>query len=130
MGSWGYAALEDDTALDFIGEFSATPGLEILETTLKAALDAGYVDDYIGPRALAAAEIVAAINGSPFQTLDPSVLKWAAEQEAASELKQLAVEVVTNVFKGSELREIWEDSDGLEPWGAALEQLKQRLISR
>lgn len=43
------------------------------------------------------------------------------------DLKQLAVQAVTNVFNASDLREIWEDSDALAPWVTALDDWKQRL---
>ena len=128
MGSWGYAALEDDTALDFIGEFSDAPSIDSIRVTLVAATDAEFIDDYAGPRALAAAEVVAAMNGKPFANLNEAVVSWASSQGSPdSALKASAVQAVQKVFDDSELREIWEDSDAIEPWGKALDDLKSRL---
>ena len=83
MGSWGYAALEDDTSLDFIGEFSDSPSVDALEEALNGAIGSDFIDDYSAPRALAAAEVVAAMNGKPFATLDDTVKTWASAQSAA-----------------------------------------------
>lgn len=128
MGSWGYAALEDDTALDFIGGFSDAPSVDKLREVLTAANEAEYIDDYSGPQAMAAAEVVAAMNGKPFAKLNESVAAWAAQQGPPdAELKTLAATVVQQVFEESELRDIWEDSGAIEPWGEAIEELKSRL---
>lgn len=128
MGSWGYTALEDDTVLDFIGEFGDSPSIELLDKTLQQAIDVEYIDDWVGASALAAAEVVAAINENPLAALDDKIKEWANSAGACVDnLKSSALMAVNKVFEESELREIWEDSDGLEQWSVAIEDLKSRL---
>lgn len=128
MGSWGYAALEDDTALDFVGDFADSPSVEKLRETIVAANTAEFIDDYLGPKALAAAEVVAAMNDKPFPRLNESVAQWAKTNGPPDgELKAAALQAVDAIFADSELRDIWEDSDALEPWGEAMNELKSRL---
>lgn len=128
MGSWGYTAFEDDSSLDFIGKFSATPSIELLNQAILNAKEAEYIDDEIGGRGLAAAEIVAAINGKPLVAIDDQLKAWTTSvSDPIDALKVSALEIVQRIFEDSELREVWEDSDGLEPWGAAIEDLKSRL---
>jgi hypothetical protein len=129
MGAWGHGTFEDDTACDWLGEFQDKPSLKRVESALNAALKADDIDDLIGPNALAAAEVVAALNGKPVAGLKEEVLKWAASQPRANaKLLAKAKEAVTRVFQESELREIWDDAGSLDEWEAAINELQARLV--
>ena len=130
MGSWGYRTFEDDTALDWIGEFQQAPSLAAVEEAIEAALGGDFIDDLAGAQALAAAEVVAALHGHPSDLLPEPVARWAADQPPPDAgLLERAAQAVTAVFQESELREIWEDADGLDPWQEAIDELRSRLGS-
>src|SRR5690242_14698988 len=65
MGSWGTGTFENDTAVDWIGDFADGAGdVEMVRTALTTVADAsGYIDADHGCEALAACEIVAAALG-------------------------------------------------------------------
>jgi hypothetical protein len=130
MGSWGYRTFEDDTALDWIGEFGRAPSLEAVAEAVQTALGGDFLDDLAGAQALAAAEVVAALHGHPSDLLSEPVARWAADQPPPDAgLRERATQAVSAVFRDSELREIWEDADGLDPWREALDELRSRLAS-
>jgi hypothetical protein len=130
MGASGHRTFEDDTACDWLGAFQKGPSLGRIESALEAALGAKLVDDLIGPHALAAAEVVAALNEKPVAGLDSRVLAWAGGQPRATvELLSKARSAVDRVFRESELRDIWLDAGSLEAWAAAIEELQTRLVA-
>ena len=128
MGSWGYRTFEDDTALDWIGNFKEQMTPNKLEQTLEEALQASFIDDLIGSGALAAAEVVAALNGKPSELLQEEVSRWAELQSPSHpNLLTKASKAVSKVFDSSELREIWEDSGSLDKWRLSIDDLLSRL---
>jgi hypothetical protein len=131
MGSWGYATFEDDMTLDWLGDFSRKPSQAAVTMVLNAAAK-GDLDDTKSAAALAAAEVVAAMNGKPVAKLAASepVGQWAAQQPAPSaDLLKSARKAVERVFEESELREIWEDAgeESLEGWKTEIDDLISRL---
>lgn len=127
MGSWGYKTFEDDTALDWLGDFEKSPSIAIIQVVFDSGLEGDFIDDLSGPRMLAAAEVVAALNEKPCKRLQDASDWLAGLGSIDSELRDKALEAVTAVFEDSELREIWEDSDGLEAWEESINDLKRRL---
>jgi hypothetical protein len=130
MGSWGFKTLQDDAVLDWIGSFGRDPNISHIHSALYPVANAKdmAIGDLAAANALAAAEVVAAMNGNPCQLLPPQVLHWATQQgRPAPELEQLADAAVARVFTSSELRDIWEDSDGLDAWKREIDNLRARL---
>lgn len=73
MGVWGVGPFENDVAADWAFEFADADigrGLALVRDALVAAADIGpaeYLDGDLGTNALAAAELVALINGKAIQ---------------------------------------------------------------
>jgi hypothetical protein len=85
MGSWGYKTFEDDTALDWIGEFARKPGMSVIDAAMERTANADeFIDDRAAAGALCAAEVVAAMNGRPAPNLPEKVAFWASKQGAPS----------------------------------------------
>jgi len=130
MGAWGFRVFEDDCALDWLGDFSRLPSVDHLHTAFAALLKDSdvFIDDRLGAIALAAAEIVAAMNGRPSELLPADVTRWALNQGKPNEgLVNNAIASVLQVFENSELREIWEDSENVALWKEAIDELINRL---
>ena len=129
MGAWGYGPLEDDTAMDWIGSFSPSPSMDSVIEAIQSALNVDFIDDYCGPHALAACEVLAAVNGQPTKQLPEEVKEWAVSQTATQELKASAKSLIAKIYEESELREIWDDSGekAVENWKVALDDLQKRL---
>ncbi len=128
MGAWGHRTFEDDTACDWLGEFRRRPAMAHIESALDAALGPGFIDDLAGSQSLAAAEVVAALNGHPAAGLNAEVAAWVTVQPpVGAELLSKARSVVARVVGGSELRDIWLDAGSVAAWETAVGQLQARL---
>lgn len=113
MGTWNATAFGNDDALDFAAELVDTGNAALIEETLRVAAEPDR--DLEAPecqQALAAAEVVAAMNGRPSGDLPEDVAAWASEQGAsADDLVALARRAVERVASDSELKELWEEED-------------------
>jgi hypothetical protein len=132
VGAWGTGAFENDDALDWIAEFCEEPGEEGLRAALSAAADAdGYLESSDASNALAAAEVVAALNGAP--TADTVVaedyLPIVARMglPVSRELRALALRAIDRVTSDSELKELWDEAESPAPWYAAVAALRDRV---
>ena len=66
MGAWGTGVFDNDTACDWVGELVESSDLSRIETTLDNVLQAGsgYLEAPEAEEALAAAEVVARLQGN------------------------------------------------------------------
>ena len=116
--------------MDWIGEFESESSIEKIHEALDAVInnDEDFIDDYDAPGALAAAEVVAALNAKPSDLLHEEVAEWVRRQHPAdAALRAKAAQAVSLVFEKSELREIWEEDDQLPQWQEAIDDLLSRL---
>lgn len=133
-GAWGTGAFQNDDALDWVWELTASSGSTAIEEALRpAASPDGYIEAPSGANAIAAAEVLAAVRGKPPNELPPEVSEWVDSQrfEPSSELLAAAREAVKNVRdpKRSELAELWSDAGGEDDdrWQQELTALAVRL---
>lgn len=130
MGAWGVGSLENDAALDWLGELveSADPVQQVLDA-LARVVEAGEPDATTAVVALAAAEVVAAGRGAATTDLPSSASELAAKHHqrlSGDSVVTLARRGVT-AAESSELRTLWEESDGDE-WLEATRELQDRLL--
>jgi len=127
MGAWGEGVLENDAAVDWLGDLEDQPQIETITIALSvAATGDDYLDADDGAAALVAAEIVAATLG---KTKEERLEKFAGNWPELSDHQGLAAEAVERVgdAQRSELTDLWNE-DGPNPeWEAVLADLKQRL---
>jgi hypothetical protein len=135
MGAWGVLAFDNDTANDWAYELEGADDLTLVESALDEVAAAGncYLDADLACNALAACEILARLQGRPGYTnaYTETVDTWVATHRITppTELLARASAILDTVLgEGSELRELWDETDGAD-WRASVEDLRQRLIS-
>jgi hypothetical protein len=65
---------------------------DLTQTLVRAADNPGYLEAPASRIVVAAAELIAALNGSPAQEVPPEIVKWMTDRQAStSELKALAL---------------------------------------
>ena len=130
MGAWGAGTFENDDAMDWVYELEEE-GLKSVTAALKAVAGAKPKDDVEAPdasSALAAAEVVAAMNGKPAPSLPEEVEAWLKGNKSKPDaaLLDLARKAVARA-KSSELQELWAEGEEPEQWNAGVDDLAARL---
>jgi hypothetical protein len=120
MGAWGHNTFENDTAMDWAVALADNQGLSFLRESL---------DDGVDENALAAAEVIAALDGYPAENLPDDVTEWIQLHpfEISDELLAAARDAVAKVRNDSELKELWEETTWLESWRESVDDLLRRL---
>ncbi|MDA0165192.1 DUF4259 domain-containing protein [Solirubrobacter ginsenosidimutans] len=130
MGAWGEGVLENDAALDWLGELEEQPQIQ---TVTFALSDAAGTDDYLaasaGCEALVAAELVAYALGRPPSEPEERLATLADELAGLREHANLAVRAVAIVADAdhSELTDLWTEDGPNADWDAVLADLRSRL---
>jgi hypothetical protein len=79
-------------------------------------------------RALAAAEVVAALKHAGSSNLPIEVKQWFRKHPVARvNLSELAVKAIQRVANASELNELWDESERASEWYEVIEDLEGRL---
>lgn len=149
MGTWGAESFQNDSALDWLGDFRENGDVSLVRTALQRVVEHGstkqipssiilrllgrcYRTDWltaeVSSQALAAAEIVAAWLGHPSAKLPDDLLTWL-QQHASSwqpDFVPLAQKAVSIIKINSELKDLWEEGDAAK-WKNAVDDLEQRL---
>lgn len=135
MGAWGHGPFEDDGALDFVWEIEeAENPKEIILEALDHAIGSKYLEtDQANAAIVSAAYIDSAVNGTKYTTAKMSepyevdTFPTRFPDLDLSDLKSKAVVALGKVIAdGSELKELWEESE--EPaWQQGIEEMIKRL---
>lgn len=133
-GAWGTGLLENDDAQDFLDIFLENPDAryaDLVPNSLGVAYNDGYVAAQDGAFGIAAAEIIAAINGNPADDLPQEIIEWAKTQESPSELAfvrtRRSLDRVLN-SEQSELAQLYAEDDALlAEFQSAIADLRSRL---
>ena len=132
-GAWDVGAFDNDDALDWVIEVSESGDIDDVRSALeRVANRTGYLQVTDANYAMAAAEIVAALNGNPNPMFPDELAAWisANDFEPDPELTALAKRAVLRVLdlKTSELAQLWSDSpETAEMWNAEISHLSSRL---
>ena len=131
MGAWGTGSFENDDARDWVVDLGTLAPADLTKILVQAADDPAYLEAPAASIAVAAAEVVAALNGSPAVGAPAAILDWTHKHQQAStpELKGLALRALDRVRRNSEVKDLWMEADGLNDWIAALKDLQARLGS-
>jgi hypothetical protein len=100
---------------------------ELMRLLGRAADDSGYLEAAPARIAVAAGEVVAALNGSAAAGAPAGIVAWARGCACTPELKATAVRALDRVRRSSELKDLWMEADGLNEWSAAVRELQGRL---
>lgn len=132
-GAWDTGSFDNDDALDWVWELSESNDLSVVSDALQsAAVTSGYLEAPTASMAIAAAEVVAALRGSPRPELPAEVADWVSAHPLAvgDDLVRTARKAIENIknVESSELAQLWSESDEMaEVWLADLGDLLQRL---
>ena len=131
MGAWGHNTFDNDDAADWIADLeNSTDMSTILEALNRVTDDAeDYLEAPECSNAVAAAEVVAALNGNASPDLPDSVREWVHGKPAADDaLNARAHQAVDAVLAKSELKELWEvNTEDYPDWVACLNGIKARI---
>jgi hypothetical protein len=130
MGAWAADSFSNDDALDWLDAFTQAPTLEMLRDTLDSIL--AEDEELEAPdcsEAIIAAEIVASLNGRPSPKIPDDLKVWLATDHGleAKSLTPLACKALARITAGSELQELWDQSDSKAQWRAEMAELMARL---
>ena len=133
MGAWGHQNFENDSAMDFVGEFIETPNLDVIKEALSFVIEAGAEEEYIevdeASAALAAAEIVAAALGQAATDV-PEELQASIQKTGLTvddKMLKKARKAVKQVLRESELQELWQEGGEPNEWQQVQDGLLKRL---
>ncbi len=129
MSAWGFGHFENDEAMDWTADLIDI-GDELINEAFDrvAELQKDYLESDVCSFALAAAEVVAALNGKPGADLPEELVAWVQGRPAPTgEILSAARKAVAAVEKESELRDVWEDSEQLDDWLPRVADLARRL---
>jgi hypothetical protein len=130
MGAWGSGSFENDDAADWLAKLDTITFDDLTKIFGQAADDPAYFEAPAASVVVAAAEVVAALNGSPAREVPQEIVKWMMNRPAPTpEVKALALRALDRVRKNSELKDLWLEADGLNDWTAAIQDLQTRVGS-
>jgi hypothetical protein len=134
MGAWGVGTFENDDAWDYAAEIAKSPNLSRIETSLDRVLMAGatHLEAPEASEALAAADIVARLKGNfgKQDSYTEAVDKWVRQIKItpSAELLEKARRAIHRVLvEPSELLELGSESEELEAWKSAVNDVLNRL---
>ena len=130
MGAWGEGHLENDTALDWLGDLEEQPQIETVTIALSdAAAEDDYLDASAGCEALVAAELVAYALGRPPAEPEERLVALAADLSGLREHARLAERAVSLIggSEHSELFDLWHEDGDNDEWDALIADLRRRL---
>jgi hypothetical protein len=129
VGAWGTGSFENDDAADWVAGLKTLAPEELTKILARAADDPNYMEGPAASVAVAAAEVVAALNGSVAEGAPAAIGEWTKKHPQAftSELKAVAIRAMDRVRRDSELKDLWMEADGLNDWIAAIRDLQGRL---
>lgn len=135
MGTWAVDAFGNDDACDWSYKLEITDDLSLVESTLAkvAAAGSGYLDAPESCEALAAAEVVARMQGNfgesnPYtETADVWVRN--IDRRPSQALCQNAHHAIDRILsEPSELLDLWQDSEEFVLWRQSVLDLKARIV--
>jgi hypothetical protein len=127
MGAWGLGAFDNDDAADWVHELDVAADEAVLERAFACVSTIGEPGSPDCCRALAAAEVVAALRGRPGSSLPEAAAAWVVGRDASAPLVDAARRAVDTVAARSELRELWAETEDLAAWLRLVDDLRGRL---
>jgi hypothetical protein len=129
VGAWGNGNFENDDAKDWVAELKSIAPADLSKILAQAVDQPAYLESPSACIALAAAEVVAALGGSPAASVPAEVGAWVKRypQALTPALKSEALRAAERVRRDSELKDLWMEADGLNEWIGVVKDLQSRL---
>lgn len=137
MGTWDVGTFDNDVALDWAWELEKVDDLLVVKKALARA-NVGqdeYVESGEACEALAACEVIALLKGkrAARTTYPDEIDKWVESHPTSppQELVESAVQAIERILSPkSGLLELFEESESLDAWRKAVEELRSRVRGR
>jgi len=129
MPAWGTGSFENDCAKDWLAGLATLSPDDLGQIFVQAADNPGYLEAHASSIVVAAAEVIAALNGLTPEGMPPEIIQWTTNRAPTPELKALALRALERVRKNSELKDLWLEADGLNDWITVIQELQTRLGS-
>lgn len=127
MKAWGTSAFCNDDASDWRAVLTACPDFSVIHLALDAATVENRVSWRAAARAIAAAAVVACLNGKPV-IVPTSVHYWVCGQPVPDAvLNEKAHRAISSVLRDSELRDHWAQTDQHPEWLALVRDIESRI---
>lgn len=136
MGAWGPGIFDNDAACDFAAAVADGGGILLMGQTLDRVLacGSGYLERSDAEECLAAADIIARLNGSPGNetAYTAAIDAWikSSRVSVSPEVIEKARQAISRVLSPpSEIVEIgvWKNSEVFDRWRRGVEDLLARL---
>ena len=130
MGTWTTGGFDNDDAADWIWELAEAEDVSILKDVLATITDSeDYLEAPDCAMAIAAAEVVAAMNKKPAARLPDEVRAFLARvpDAPAPELIESALLAIERIRNKSELQVFWDETGNPGEWYRSLDDLESRL---
>jgi hypothetical protein len=127
LGAWGTGSFENDDAVAWVAGLGAVTAEELMGILARAADDPEYLEAGPARIAVAAGEVVAALNGFGAEGAPAGILEWAGKHVGSSELNAVAGRALERVRRNSEVKDLWMEADGLNEWVAVMRELQGRV---
>jgi hypothetical protein len=130
MGAWGSGSFQNDDASDWIADFGDDPDESAIVDALSTVVG---MNDYLEAPdcsvAIAAAEVVAALKGSPNPAMPEEVKESIGMLgiDADRDKVVLALKALERIKTDSELKELWDEAEEPAEWYGAITDLEARL---
>jgi hypothetical protein len=118
MGAWDVTAFGNDDASDWILDLLETVNpLEFFEKTFDKARIDSYLEAPEASEIVAAAAVVAAARNRTAVNLPENLAQWLqGREDSLKKLAPSAVNALQRVKIGSELQELWLETDDFQAW--------------
>lgn len=128
MGAWGAGSFDNDDAVDWLASLEHARDVAPVDAAFAAVTGEGEPREPDASMAIAAAEVVAAIDGRPLADLPGEIVDWLASARPRPDpgLTERARAAVQRVRSSSGLRVLWGEGDPAE-WYGHIDDLLQRL---
>ena len=129
MAGWGTGSFENEDAQNFLAALHLKTPDDLKQILARAADEIEYQEASPSCVVIVTAEIVATAKGAPPETVPRQIAEWVGKIEGApsAEMNELAQRAVHKVRFNSELRDLWQEAEGLNEWSASLRELEERL---
>ncbi len=130
MGAWDLGSFDNDEALDWIYELETWEEIDLLQEAFDTVIaQKGKMPEASDCSiALAAAEVVAALQGNPCEDLPEEVEEWIADKsEPDAALVNLCREAIDIILAESELKELWRETEDYNAWVEGVLELRGRV---
>jgi hypothetical protein len=128
MGAWGAGSFDNDDAVDWLADLGHARDLTPIDAAIAGATGESEPGERDASVAIAAAEVVAAIDGRPLADLPGEIADWLASVRPRPDpgLTERARAAVQRIRFSSGLKVLWGDGDPAE-WYGHIDGLLQRL---